>query len=53
MDTEKLRQCRHNDAKLTETEMPATRDAYRVTNQQTMAARRALEWIKRQRPVCF
>ena len=29
----------------------ATRDAYRVANQRRMAARRALEWIRCQRPV--
>jgi len=36
MDTEKQRQCRRDEQLL---------GAYRVTDQQRMAARRALEWI--------
>ena len=46
MDTEKQRQCRHDDARLTESrnagsEQLRTRDAYHVTNQQRMATMRA------------
>ena len=49
MDTEKQRQCRRDDARLTEwkcQKRAATHDAYKVTNQLRMAARRALEWIR-------
>ena len=46
MDTEKQRQHRCNDMRLTKCQKwAATHDAYRVTNQQRMTARRALEWI--------
>jgi len=49
MDTEKQRQHRCDDVRLTESEnarrKQLTCDAYRVTNQQRMASRRALEWI--------
>ena len=47
-DTEKQRQCRHDDTRLTEwkrQKRAATRGAYRVANQWRMAASRALEWI--------
>ena len=49
MDTEKQRQHRRNRRKADQDrkcqKQAATRGAYRVTNQQRMAARRALEWI--------
>ena len=45
MDTEKQRQCRRDDARLTESGMLASRGTYRVAIQQRTAARRALEWI--------
>jgi len=50
MDTKKQRQCRRDDARLiesgnTRTEQLLSCGAYRVTDQQRMAARRALEWI--------
>jgi len=49
MDTEKQRQRRRNDARLTESrnarseQLLVVPSTYRVTNQQRMAARRALE----------
>jgi len=46
MDTEKQRR---DNVRLTEQnrqKQAATRDAYRVANQQRMAAKRALEWIR-------
>jgi len=51
MDTKKQRQRRRDDARLTESgnagwNRAATCGAYRVADQQRMAARRALEWIK-------
>jgi len=47
MDTEKQRQCRCDDARLTKSRNGrSTHGAYRVANQQRMAARRALEWIR-------
>ena len=50
MDSEKQRQHRHDDARLTESRNARseqlTRDAYRVANQYRMASRRALEWIR-------
>ena len=51
MDTEKQTQCRRNDLRLTESvnarsDRVATRDANRVANQQRIAVRRALEWIR-------
>ena len=51
MDTEKQRQRRGDDVRLTESgnagwNRAATCGAYRVADQQRMAARRALEWIK-------
>ena len=52
MDTEKKqRQRRRDDARLTESgnarsEQLRTRGAYRVANQQRMAAKRAPEWIR-------
>ena len=50
MDTEKLRQSRRNDTRLTERrkcqKWAATHYSYRIANQQRMAARRALEWIR-------
>ena len=48
MDTEKQRQCRHSDARLTESGNARSEQllvVHRVTNQHRMAARRALEWI--------
>ena len=50
MGTEKQRQRRRNGARLTESgntrsEQLLMVHAYRVANQQTTAARRALEWI--------
>ena len=50
MGSEKQRQHRHDDGRLTESgnatiKQAATHGAYRVANQQRMAARRALEWI--------
>ena len=51
MDTEKQRQRRRNDVRLTESrnarseQLLVVPSAYRVANQQRMAARRALEWI--------
>jgi len=48
MDIKKQRQCRHNDKADQEQKRQkraATCDAYRITNQQRMAVRRALEWI--------
>ena len=47
MDAENQRQCRHDDVRLSEwkrQKRAATHDA-KVSNQQRMAARRALEWI--------
>ena len=47
MDTDKQRQCRRDDARLTESQKRvATRGAFRVANQQRMAVRRALERIR-------
>ena len=47
MDTEKQRQRRCDDTRLTKSRNArSTRGAYRVANQQRMAARRALEWIR-------
>ena len=47
MDSEKQRQRRCDVVRLTKSlKCAATRGAYRVTNQQRMAARRALEWIR-------
>ena len=51
MDTEKQRQCRRDDARLTESGNARSEQlhicgAYRVANQQRMAAKRALEWIR-------
>ena len=47
MDTEKQRQRRRDDARLTESRNArSTHDAYRVANQQRMAARRTPEWIR-------
>jgi len=45
MDTEKQRQRRHNGTRLTESGNVRSEQLLRVANQQTMAARRALEWI--------
>jgi len=56
MDTEKQRQCRHNDTRLTESRNARSEQLLvmpTVTNQQRMAARRALEWIERRRPSWF
>ena len=58
MDTEKQRQRRRDDARLTEsrnarTELLVVPSAYRVANQQRMAARRALEWIGVLKPGWF
>jgi len=51
MDTEKQRQHRRDDMRLTESGNTRSkqlhiRGAYRVANQQRMAAKRALEWIR-------
>ena len=46
MDTEKQRQHRHDDAKLERQNRAATCGAYGVSDQQRMAARRTLEWIR-------
>ena len=46
MDTEKQRQRRCDNTRLKRQKWAATRDAYRVTNQQKMVAKRALEWIR-------
>ena len=45
MDTEKQKKHRCDDSMLKHQKRAATHGAYRVTNQQRMAARRALEWI--------
>jgi len=45
MDTEKQRQRRRDDARLTG-KTPEASSYCRVTNQQRMAAKRALEWIR-------
>jgi len=48
MDTEKQRQCRCNDTRLTKSGNGRSEHLLvvpRVANQQRMAARRALEWI--------
>ena len=55
MDTEKQRQCRRDDARLTESgnarrEQLNTRGAYRVANQQSLAC---LSGSERQRPGWF
>jgi len=55
MDTEKQRQCRRDDARLTESgnarsEQLNTRGAYRVTNQQSLAC---LSGSERRRPGWF
>jgi len=55
MDTKKQRQCRRDDARLTESgnassEQLNTRGAYRVTNQQSLAC---LSGSERQRPGWF
>ena len=58
-DTEKQRQRRRNDMRLTESgntrceQLLAGPSAYRVANQQRMAARRALEWIRALKPGWF
>ena len=47
MDTEKQRQRRCEAVRVRKCQMRvAIHDAYRVANQQRMAARRALEWIR-------
>ena len=50
MDTEKQRQSRCDDVRLTESGNTRSEQLlvmpYRVTNQQRMAAMRALEWIR-------
>jgi len=59
MDTEKQMQRRHDDARLTESgdtrseQLLLVPSAYRVANQQRMAARRALEWIGASKPGWF
>ena len=59
MDTEKQRQCRRDDARLTESgnarseQLLVVPSAYRIANQQRMAARRALEWIGVSKPGWF
>ena len=59
MDTEKQRQHRRDDARLPESgnarseQLLVVPSAYRVTNQQRMAARRALEWIGASKPAWF
>jgi len=45
MDTEKQKQHRRDDLRLKRQKRAAIRGAYRVTNQQRMVARRALELI--------
>jgi len=57
--TEKQRQCRHDNVRLTESgnarseQLLVVPSAYRVTNQLRMAARRALEWIGASKPGWF
>ena len=50
MDTEKLRQSRHNDVRLTERwkcqKRAATHYCYRIANQQRKGSWRALEWTR-------
>jgi len=59
MDTNKQRQHRRDDARLTESrnarseQLLVVPSAYRVANQQRMAARRALEWIGGLKPGWF
>jgi len=59
MDTEKQRQRRCNDAMLTENgntrseQLLVVPSAYRVSNQQRMAARGALEWFGASKPGWF
>ena len=59
MDTEKQRQHRRDDARLTKSgnarseQLLVVPSTYRVTNQQRMAARRALEWIGALKPGWF
>jgi len=56
MDTEKQRQRRCDDARLTKSgnarseQLLVVPSAYRVADQQRMAARRALEWIGASKP---
>ena len=59
MDTEKQRQRRRDNARLTKSgnarseQLLVVPSAYRVANQQRMAARRALEWIGASKPGWF
>jgi len=59
MDTEKQRQHRCDDARLTKSgnarseQLLVVPSAYGVTNQQRMAARGALEWIGASKPGWF
>ena len=59
MDNEKQRQSRRADARLTASgnarseQLLVVPSAYRVTNQQGMATRRALEWIGASKPGWF
>ena len=56
MDTEKQRQRRHDEARLTKSgnarseQLLVVPSAYRVANQQRMAARGAVEWIRASKP---
>ena len=59
MDTEKQRQCRRDNTRLTKSgnarseQLLVVPSAYRVANQQRVAARGALEWIGASKPGWF